>query len=667
MLRGVKHAAAVLADRVRRDAKAVGILIEWLGSGGEPVPFDLANNRASACLRCPKNKPNTQRVENSAAEIIRRHDMIRNATQLRTNHDTKLHNCEVCGCYLKLKVWVPLEHIPDESEKFPDNCWIKQEFDALKNPKEPTPTQSLPIAPSTRKIIKIKREAAFGDVIQASITATKLHDLGYQVWWRSNEVSESVLHNHPHIDRFIQDKNEPVDVNLDATYENNLERKSKSLARMFIEASDHQLKKIGVAPLTRFNTVPTLALTEGEIEVMRKRLESIPRPIVTYIPKSGFWKARQINPTVVNQSASQIKGSVVWGFPSKAPSSAFFDIEGPKTFRELMALVYHSDLVVTPDTGPLHVAAAFNRPIVVVEQCIRSDLRLTMQSDWKAVHAPLKCVPCGEFICPIDKDKPPCQNVPAELISEAANRTLETIKGDTVSAIIPVYKEHTRLDRCIAAAFTQCKEVIVALDGTAQYQENKQIIVAKSTGERTGFGKTCMRGAHQSNGSFILFLNDDCYLKPGCVEAMVKTMKRDPKVAVVGAQLWYPDGTIQHGGTFRNNGDIGFGHRDWKKKVPSLQGEHEMEFVTFACALVRRSAFYQVRGFDEEFDTYCEDSDLCLRLKQAGWKIIYNANAKAIHDESQTTAPMKSQLHNAALNVFERKWTRYFHHNPAPK
>jgi GT2 family glycosyltransferase/ADP-heptose:LPS heptosyltransferase len=666
----ITHAAARFVDRVRRDIKALAILIEWLGSGGVPVTFELANERAKTCSQCPKNGPVTKSIENTTAEAIRRHEAVRNATQLRTNYDTRIHNCGVCQCYLKLKVWVPLDHLKDDPGIFPENCWIPREHRARNQPPpEVAPGKSQPMLPTT-PVIRIKREAAFGDVIQASILATKLHALGYKVLWRSNDISVEALKHHPHIERFIEDPKAPVDVNLDDTYESNMERKKKSLAQMFIEASDHQLTKLNIRPLSRINTVPHLALTPEEIEAMRKRLESIPRPLVAYVPKSGFWKARQINPDVVNESAKLIKASVVWAFPTKAPTNDFHDINGPKSFRELMALIYHSDVVVTPDTGPLHVATAFNKPIVIIQQCIRADLRLTMQSDWTAVNADLKCLPCGEFICPVDKETPPCQWLPPQRIADAVNQKLETLTGDSVSVIIPVYKVGPRLSKSYAAAREQVEEVIIALDGaeTAAPPETKTVqCLVPSPGARTGFGKTCMRGAHASKGSFLLFLNDDCYLKPGCVDAMVDTMRRNPKCAVVGAQLWYPDGTLQHGGTGRVNGDIGFGHLDWKRKVPSVRAEKEMEFVTFACALVRRSAFYSVRGFDEEYDTYCEDSDLCLRLRQAGWKVFYNPAAKAIHDESQTTGPEKSKLHSDAHAIFERKWFHYFQRNPAPK
>lgn len=660
-----------LAHRIRNDAKALAVAANWLGEGLKAVPQSLSEIRATICSKCPNNQPQVMRVEESVAEMVRKQLEVRSLMSIRTSLDSRLFVCgrtkdfPGCGCQLKLKVHVPLSVIPDEPEKFPPHCWQRTE----RIP--PTPTrihlgepmgeQAKPQA--DKAVIRIKRESAFGDVISATVLATKLCALGYKVWWRCCDVVRPALLNHPHIEGFITDPNAPVDVNLDRSYEDNPERKTKDMALLFLEASEHQLKRSGFPVVDKSNRIPHLALTEAELQGMRNQLASLKGRIVAFIPRSAHWPSRTLSEESIVKSAELIQANVIWAYPGNPPSPKFTKILLP-TFRHLMALIALSDVVVSTDTGPLHVAAAFNKPIVVIGQAIDPKLRLSYQTDWTEVSADLDCVPCGDFTCRIDRDKPPCQKVPGELIANAVHTKLAAIVGDKVSVIIPVYKNHPRLIKCVESVDYLRYETVVAFDGDAKPQFNGPINVP-SPGKRTGFGKTCMRGAHASTGAFLLFLNDDCYLKPGCVQAMLKTMKKHPKCAVVGAQLWYPDGTLQHGGTTRMNGDIGFGHIDWKQRIPTLKGEHEMEFVTFACALVRRSAFYEVRGFDEEFDVYCEDSDLCLRLRQAGWKVFYNANAKAIHDESQTAGPMKAQLHAAAQKIFQRKWTRYFHHNPA--
>ena len=114
----------------------------------------------------------------------------------------------------------------------------------------------------------------------------------------------------------------------------------------------------------------------------------------------------------------------------------------------------------------------------------------------------------------------------------------------------------------------------------------------------------------------------------------------------------------------RPKGHVGYGHLDWKKREPSIIRPCDMQFVTFAAALVRREAFYHVRGFDEDYDCYSEDTDFCMRVRHAGWRIRYTPLATGIHDESQSTSPMKGQLIAYGDEVFNRKWRHWFQENP---
>jgi GT2 family glycosyltransferase len=217
----------------------------------------------------------------------------------------------------------------------------------------------------------------------------------------------------------------------------------------------------------------------------------------------------------------------------------------------------------------------------------------------------------------------------------------------------------------------QVDEVIFSFDGSAdgaKIPSHPKIKVVRSpNSKQTGFGLTCNRGARASSGRYILFLNDDLYLDPGAVRAL-KRVVAEPNVAVVGGLWRYPDGTIQHGGGWRGSRtDVGFGHLDHRAKTPTLKEITELEFVTAACFLVRREAFYQVGAFGEEFGNYNEDADLCMKLRQAGWRVMYQPAATGTHDESQTTRPEKLAMLASSGKVFKEKWDRYFSHNPPGK
>ena len=555
--------------------------------------------------------------------------------------------------------------------EFPPNCWLPREAaerrrllveEARKVVPAPTPIsapQKRPAPPIVEKPIKsvsVRRTAAFGDVLMVIPLLDKLAEKGVSVTLNCSAMIAPIVKGHPSIRAVVSDKSDACDVDLDNSYEQNQERLHKPVQQLFVEASAHQLRKVGIEPVEATNLVSRIRIEDWETQEILKRGAHIPRPWVCINHRSQSWPSRSVSEITLIAAAKKIKGSCIWTHPGPVPKG----LHSIKTnsFRELMALLSVADLCISPDSGPMHAAAAVGCPVIALEQSIPIALRLSNLTDHTTLSAPVECVRCLEWKCPKDEKKPPCQTFDPSLIADAANKRL----GDKglVSAVIPVYKQHPRLDRCIKA-IPDNVEVVVALDGPDKFSVSGADIVSPSTGKRVGFGKTCTRGARAANGEFLLFLNDDCYLNAGAVEQMMKEMK--PGVAVVGCLLRYPDGRIQHGGTVRLGIQQGYGHIDHGKVEPSITSPREMEFVTFAAVIVRRKAFFEVGGFDEDYDTYCEDSDLCLRIRKAGWKVVYTPHASAIHDESQTTSPMKGDLWRKSQDVFMKKWRTYFAEN----
>ena len=130
---------------------------------------------------------------------------------------------------------------------------------------------------------------------------------------------------------------------------------------------------------------------------------------------------------------------------------------------------------------------------------------------------------------------------------------------------------------------------------------------------------------------------------------------QDPKVAVVGCKTRYPNGKLYFAGSHRPRGSINYGHiQDHRYTSPV-----EQEFVNFAAAIVRRDVFFSVGGFDERYDCYAEDADLCLRVRKAGWKVMFTPDATGIHDESRTTSPTKMAMLNKANELFDKRWREH--------
>ena len=147
--------------------------------------------------------------------------------------------------------------------------------------------------------------------------------------------------------------------------------------------------------------------------------------------------------------------------------------------------------------------------------------------------------------------------------------------------------------------------------------------------------------ARQARGEYLLFLNNDTELiTPGCLTELLNYARR-PDVGAVGAQLFYGDDTVQHAGVILGYGGVA-GHafegtpRSEAEKITHLTCARAYGAVTAACMMVRRSLFESLGGFDEALGVAYNDIDLCLRIGQAGKKVICTPYAQLFHYESQT-------------------------------
>ncbi|MFL5312692.1 MAG: glycosyltransferase family 2 protein [Myxococcales bacterium] len=147
--------------------------------------------------------------------------------------------------------------------------------------------------------------------------------------------------------------------------------------------------------------------------------------------------------------------------------------------------------------------------------------------------------------------------------------------------------------------------------------------------------------ARQSGGDYLLFLNNDIEaLDPGWLDAML-AFASQPAIGAVGAQLLYPDGTIQHTGVVLGlTGYAGHALAGRRPEEPTPYGPPDMirdcTAVTGACMMVRRSLFEELSGFDERFILCGSDLELCLRMRARGLRNVVTPHARLLHHESKT-------------------------------
>ncbi len=161
-----------------------------------------------------------------------------------------------------------------------------------------------------------------------------------------------------------------------------------------------------------------------------------------------------------------------------------------------------------------------------------------------------------------------------------------------------------------------------------------------------GFGAAINQGARTSSTPFVASLNDDAVARAGWVAALVETMDRHPEAGMCASRVLLSDNEIDSAGMLIA-ADGSSKQRGWGQVPSRFDQSSEVLFPSGSAAIYRRQMLDDVGGFDEDFFLYCEDTDLGLRARWAGWKCLYVPDAIVEHRYSQSAgraSPLKAYL-----------------------
>ena len=171
----------------------------------------------------------------------------------------------------------------------------------------------------------------------------------------------------------------------------------------------------------------------------------------------------------------------------------------------------------------------------------------------------------------------------------------------------------------------------------------------------------------QTDSPWLLFLSYHTeVLDADWMTTMAEHVQR-PEVGAVGPRLLYPDDTVQHAGIVVGVGGIAeYAFRGSPAEVPGvcrqLQATRNYSAVTGACLLTRRDVFEEVGGFDEEcLPVHFNDVDLCLKMRRAGYSIVYTPFARLYHHESRVRSQPVEPLE---ANPMRERWTQVLERDP---
>jgi len=182
--------------------------------------------------------------------------------------------------------------------------------------------------------------------------------------------------------------------------------------------------------------------------------------------------------------------------------------------------------------------------------------------------------------------------------------------------------------------------------------------------ENAGFAVNVNRGLRAAAPERdVVVLNSDMEARSGWLACLQYAASQDEDVGIVGAQLLYPDGRIQFGGTVRNrDAPEWFDHRYRFKPAgwgPACQAGPALA-VTGACMYVRREVIERVGLLDEGYPMAYEDVDWCLRAWQAGFRVLYFPAARLVHHESVTRGTELGEREVASQRLFWERWGEFF-------
>jgi GT2 family glycosyltransferase len=227
------------------------------------------------------------------------------------------------------------------------------------------------------------------------------------------------------------------------------------------------------------------------------------------------------------------------------------------------------------------------------------------------------------------------------------------VRGSKVSIIIPSREQVEVLRRCIHTIqehTTYDNYEILVVDNDSQEKDTHtfyrslvdeaDIRIIPFPG-RFNFSAANNLGARKAGGEILLFLNNDIeVLAADWLEEMMRWAER-PEIGVVGAKLLYPNGLIQHAGVIvgmqGHASHVYMGYME-KQTGPfgSVDWYRDYCAVTGACMMMRKDTFQQVGGFDEGYQLVFSDVELCLRVRENGYRIVYTPYARLRHYEGRS-------------------------------
>jgi GT2 family glycosyltransferase len=248
------------------------------------------------------------------------------------------------------------------------------------------------------------------------------------------------------------------------------------------------------------------------------------------------------------------------------------------------------------------------------------------------------------------------------------------VETPDVSIVIPLHNKFEVTYLCLSAllfAYTAYSfEVIVVDDGSTDTTVSIAEIVSGLTCLRNptakGFVESCNRGAAAARGRYTVFLNNDTEVTAHWLDELIHAYEDFDEVGLVGSKLIYPNGALQEaGGVVWGSGNPWNYGRNQNNHDPKFNYLCQADYVSGAALLIDSGLLREIGYFSREFiPGYFEDTDLAMKVRNAGKRVLYVPSSVVVHYEGQSSGTDVSSGMKKFQEVnrpkFKKKWVSLF-------
>jgi FkbM family methyltransferase len=216
-----------------------------------------------------------------------------------------------------------------------------------------------------------------------------------------------------------------------------------------------------------------------------------------------------------------------------------------------------------------------------------------------------------------------------------------------VSIVVPVFEQTLLTAQCLLSISEHTDpsidyEIVIADDGSSLALQESFNAVANLVWSRSdvnqGFLANCNRVAETVRGDAIVFLNNDVLVHDAWLTELLRALAGND-VGIVGPKILFEHGALQEAGARLNSNfeSVMIGLNQ-SPNQPRFAYDREVEYLSGACLMIKRALFERLGGFDARFKpAYCEDVDLCLKVRQAGYKVMFCYSSCITHTLSASS------------------------------